>query len=42
MFNQMRLENLFEDYKWNNPKLKNIKKNGYISKLKNKLLFDVN
>ena len=34
IYNQIRLENLFKDYKWNNPKLKNIENNQFISALK--------
>ena len=34
LFNQMRLENLFKDYNWNNPILNNIEKNDLINKLK--------
>jgi len=37
LYNQIKLENLFLDYKWNNPNLKYIKNNEYIDKLKNKL-----
>ena len=37
LYNQIKLENLFLDYKWNNPNLKSIKNNEYIDKLKNKL-----
>ena len=34
IYNQLRLENLFKDYKWNNPKLKSIENNGLIMKIK--------
>ena len=34
IYNQIRLENLFKDYKWNNNKLKNIENNEFISLLK--------
>jgi hypothetical protein len=34
LYNQMRLENLFKDYNWNNPILNNIEKNDLINKLK--------
>ena len=34
LYNQMKLENLFKDYKWNNPILNNIEKNELINKLK--------
>ena len=34
LYNQMRLENLFKDYNWNNPILNNIEKNELIDKLK--------
>ena len=34
IFNQMRLENLFRDYKWNNKKLKNIENNEFIFLIK--------
>ena len=33
IYNQMRLENLFKDYKWNDPKLSNFEKNKMISDL---------
>ena len=36
LYNQIKLENLFEDYKWNTPSLNNIKNNEYITKLLNK------
>ena len=34
IYNQMRLENLFKDYKWNNLELNNINNNESIIKLK--------
>ena len=34
VYNQIRLENLFKDYKWNNITLKNIENNEFISLLK--------
>ena len=34
IYNQMKLENLFKDYKWNNPELNNIENNKMISNLK--------
>ena len=34
LYNQMMLENLFKDYKWNNSLLNNIKNNDLILKLK--------
>ena len=34
LYNQMKLENLFKDYNWNNPILNNIEKNELIDKLK--------
>ena len=34
LYNQMKLENLFKDYNWNNPILNNIEKNELINKLK--------
>ena len=33
--NQIMLENLFKDYKWNNPELKKIESNEFIIKLNN-------
>ena len=33
VYNQLRLENLFKDYKWNNPKLNNIRNNELVSKI---------
>ena len=35
LYNQIKLENLFKDYKWNNPELNNIQNNKMIIKLKN-------
>ena len=35
LYNQLKLENLFQDYKWNNPKLNSIQNNKMIMKLKN-------
>ena len=35
IYYQMKLENLFKDYKWNNPKLNEISSNEYINKIKN-------
>ena len=35
LYNQIKLEQLFKDYKWNNPKLKNIKNNKMLTILKN-------
>ena len=34
LYNQIRIENLLRDYKWNNPKLKSIQNNELISQLK--------
>ena len=34
IYNQMKLENLFKDYKWNNPELNTIENNKMISDLK--------
>ena len=34
IYNQLRLENLFRDYKWNNPKLNSIENNDLIFKIK--------
>ena len=34
LYNQIKLENLFRDYKWNNPLLNNIRNNKYIINLK--------
>ena len=35
LYNQILLENLFEDYKWNNPYLKNILNNNSLNYFKN-------
>jgi len=35
LYNQIKLENLFKDYKWNNPKLNDIENNDLIIALKN-------
>ena len=35
LYNQLKLENLFQDHKWNNPKLNSIQNNKMIMKLKN-------
>ena len=35
LYNQMKLENLFKDYKWNNPALNDVQNNKLIIKLKN-------
>ena len=35
LYNQIKLENLFKDYKWNNPELNKIQNNKMIMKLKN-------
>ena len=37
LLNQIKFENLMKDYKWNNPKLKDIKTNELISNLKDKI-----
>ena len=37
LLNQIKFENLMKDYKWNNPKLNDIKKNELIYKLKDKI-----
>ena len=34
LYNQIKLENLFKDYKWNNPELNNIENNKLINDLK--------
>ena len=34
IYNQMKLENLFKDYKWNNPELNTIENNKMIVDLK--------
>ena len=33
LYNLMKLENLFKDYRWNNPELNNIKNNEIIKEL---------
>lgn len=38
LFNQILFENLIEDYKWNNPKLKNILNNNSFNNIKNDLI----
>ena len=38
LYNQIMLENLFQDYKWNNPELKNIFNNNSLYYIKNNLL----
>ena len=35
LYYQIKLENLFKDYKWNNPELNNIENNELINKLQN-------
>ena len=35
LINQMKIENLFKDYKWNNPLLNNVQNNKMIDELKN-------
>ena len=35
LYNQIKLENLFKDYQWNNPELNDIQNNKLITKLKN-------
>ena len=35
IYNQLKLENLFKDYKWNNPRLNNIENIELISQIKN-------
>ena len=37
LYNQIMIENLLQDYKWNNPKLKNIFNNNSFNDIKNKL-----
>ena len=34
LYNQIKLENLFKDYKWNNPSLNNMENNELLLKLK--------
>ena len=38
LYNQLKLENLLKDYKWNNPRLKSIKNNKLINQLNNYLI----
>ena len=38
LYNQIMLENLFKDYKWNNPELKDIYNNNSLYYIKNNLL----
>ena len=40
LLNQIKLENLLNDYKWNNPSLNDIKNNELISQLKNYILIN--
>ena len=42
LFNQIKFDNLLKDYKWNNPKLRDIKENEFICKLKSKIDFETN
>ena len=35
LYNQIKLENILKDYKWNDPNLNNIENNSIIIKLKN-------
>ena len=35
IYSQLKLENLFKDYKWNDPKLNRIENNDLIAKIKN-------
>ena len=37
VYNQILLENLFKDYKWNDPKLNNVVNNNLFNELKNYL-----
>ena len=37
LYNQLKLENLFRDYKWNDPSLNDINNNIYVKKLKKSL-----
>ena len=37
LYNQMRFENLLNDYKWNNPKLKHVQNNKYVLEMRNNL-----
>ena len=34
IYNQMKLENLLKDYKWNDPSLNNVENNSLFNKLK--------
>lgn len=38
LYNQIKLENLFKDYRWNNPGLRSINHNELVEKLRNNLL----
>ena len=38
LYNEIMIENLLKDYKWNNPDLKNILNNNYFNFIKNNLL----
>jgi hypothetical protein len=38
LYNQIKLENLFKDYKWNNPLIDSIQKNKMVNKLRNSCL----
>ena len=38
LYNQIKLENLFKDYKWNNPLINSIQKNKMVNKLRNSCL----
>ena len=37
LYNQIRFENLLNDYKWNDPKLKNVQNNKTILEIRNNL-----
>ena len=37
LYNQIKFEHLMKDYKWNNPELKSILRNGLITQLKSYL-----
>ena len=37
LYNQIKFENLLNDYKWNNPKLKNVQNNKTIIEIRNNL-----
>ena len=41
IYNQIMLENLLRDYKWNNPELKNIMNNDSFAKLKENLKYNI-